>query len=175
MIQLLSFVHTVPVFSPGVATVWSLGPHRSDNGKHHIGSGYTVLNRRSPESVPGGFKNWNHRDSPGRTGLQNNAGLFHLRSSSGMNSISSVRPPRHTVAPPGLHRECTVANRSITGTDLGGAWITFCPKPVLVRSTAGNVWTHSNSFTFRPSLTRSTGYKLPGRTRAYTGTVWTRL
>jgi len=25
--------------------------------------------------------------------------------------------PRHTLAPPGLHRECNVANRSITGTD----------------------------------------------------------
>jgi len=37
-------VHTVPVFS-----------HPSDADKHRIESGYTVLNRRSPGSGPGGF------------------------------------------------------------------------------------------------------------------------
>jgi len=53
--------------------------------------------------------------------------------------------------------------------------ITFCPKPGLVRSTAGNVWTHLNSFTIRLGSPWSAGCKLPGRTRAYTVTVWTRL
>jgi len=53
--------------------------------------------------------------------------------------------------------------------------ISFCPKSGLVRSTAGNVWTHSNSFTTLPISPRSAGYKLPGRTGVYTGTAWTRL
>jgi len=79
--------------------------------------------------------------------------------------------PGRTVAPPGLHRECIVANRSITGTTV----ITVCPKLGLVRSTAENVWTHSNFFTIRPASLRSAGYKLPGSTGTYTGTVWTRL
>jgi len=79
--------------------------------------------------------------------------------------------PGHTVAPPDLHRECTVANRSITGTYRDN----LCAKPGLVRSTAGNIWTHSNYVPIRPGSPRPAGCKLPGRTGAYTGTVWTRL
>jgi len=46
--------------------------------------------------------------------------------------------PGHTVAPE-LHREYTVENRSITGTYRDQFMINLCPKPGLVRSTAGNI------------------------------------
>ena len=39
VIYITSLVHTVPVLSPGVASVWAPGPHRSDTGKHCIESG----------------------------------------------------------------------------------------------------------------------------------------
>ena len=52
------------------------GSHRSDAGKHRIESGYTVLNRRSPESGPGGFNLFNNLDSSVGTMLRNNAGLY---------------------------------------------------------------------------------------------------
>ena len=53
ILNTLSLVHTVPVFSPGGATMWPRepGPHRSDAGKHRIESGYTFLNRNSPGST----------------------------------------------------------------------------------------------------------------------------
>jgi len=44
------------------------GPHRSDADEHRIDPGYTVLNRRSPGSGPGGFNIFKttgaHRDAP---------------------------------------------------------------------------------------------------------------
>jgi len=46
-------------------------------------------------------------------------------------------------ATPGIHRRKTVALP-------GQTVINFWPKPGLVRSTAGNIWTHSNSFPVRP-------------------------
>jgi len=52
------------------------GSHRSYAGEQRIELGYTVLNRRSPGIGPGGFIFLINRDSPGRTGLRNNAGLF---------------------------------------------------------------------------------------------------
>ena len=45
------------------------GPHRSDAGKHHIESGYTVLNRRSPGCGPGGFKTFKTRAGRNRVML----------------------------------------------------------------------------------------------------------
>ena len=39
VIYITSLVHTVPVLSPGVASVWAPGPHRSDTDKHCIESG----------------------------------------------------------------------------------------------------------------------------------------
>jgi len=88
----LSLVHTVPVFSPGGATVWTPGPA----GKHRIESGYTVLNRRSPGCGPDGLKNKTtgaHRDA-----IQHRLIPVHRRSSSGMNRFSTVRPAGDTVA-----------------------------------------------------------------------------
>jgi len=95
--KVLSLVRTVPDFSPGVATVWIPEPHRSGAGKHRIESGYTVFNRCSLASGPGRFiflkttvTHWaakQHRLIPG-----------HHRSSSGINRISTVRPPGKPVA-----------------------------------------------------------------------------
>jgi len=94
----------------------------------------------------------------------------------------TVALPAWTVSSPYDHRDTPWRLRGYTGNvpsqtvaSPGQTVITFCPKPVLVRSAAGNVWAHSNSFTLRPGSSRSTGYNLPGRTRAYTWTVWTRL
>jgi len=76
------------------------GPHRSDAGKHRIESGYTVLNRRSPGSDPGGFNIFKtagaHQDAPGCETTPVSPG--HHRTSSGMNRISTVKPPGDTVA-----------------------------------------------------------------------------
>jgi len=72
--------------------------------------------------------------------------------------------PGHTVAPP----DQTVALP-------GHTVINVCPTPGLVRSTAGNLWTHSNSVPICHGSPRPAGCKLPGRSGAYTGTVWTRL
>jgi len=97
----------------------------------------------------------------------------------------------HTVATPipgaepwciGTHQDTPQRLLSYTGNAPsqtvalpGQTVINCCPKPGLVRSTAGNIWMHSNSFPIRPGSPRSAGCKLPGRTGAYTGTVWTRL
>jgi len=95
---------TVSRFSVPVALRWGHrgppGPHRSDAGKHRIESGYTVLNRRSPRSGPGGF---NFFKQPGLTGTHRGAkqrwlSPGHHRSSFSMNRISTVRPPGDTVA-----------------------------------------------------------------------------
>ena len=43
--------------------------------------------------------------------------------------------PGHTVVPPELDKECTVA----TVASPGQTMINFCPKPGVVRSTAGNI------------------------------------
>jgi len=75
----------------------------------------------------------------------------------GQNRGVSERTGTHRSAPgitPGMHRRKP-----------GHTVINFCPKPGLVRSTAGNIWTHSNSVPFRPGSPRSVGCKLPGRTR----------
>ena len=76
----------------------------------------------------------------------------------------------------GTHRDTPKRLRGYTGNpppqtvaSPGQTVITSCPKSGLVRSTDGNVWAHSNSFTIRPGSTRSAGYKLTGRTGAYTG------
>jgi len=67
--KVLSLVHAVPDFSPGVATVWTPGPTGttpySGAGKHRFKSGYTVLNQCSPGSGPGGFNFLINRDLPG--------------------------------------------------------------------------------------------------------------
>jgi len=68
--------------------------------------------------------------------------------------------PGHTVAPPRLHRECTVANRSITGTDLdhvlpqNGSNSSHCRGCI-------------NALEFLHDLSRCAlvRYKMPGRTR----------
>jgi len=80
------------------------------------------------------------------------------------------------------HRDPPLRLRSYTGNAPsqtvalpGQTVIIWCPKPGLVRSTAGNIWTQSNSSPIRPGSPRSAGCKLPERTGAYTGTVWTRL
>ena len=76
------------------------GPHRSDASKHSIESGYTVLNRRLTGSGPGDFI---FLKQPGLTGTQRGAkqrrlSPGHHLSSSGMNRISTVKPPGDTVA-----------------------------------------------------------------------------
>jgi len=76
------------------------GPHRSDAGKSHIQSGYTMLNRRSPGRGPGGFK---FLKQPGltethRVAKQRRLSPGHQRSSSGMNRISTVRTPGDNLA-----------------------------------------------------------------------------
>ena len=72
-------------------------PRRSDAAEHRIKSGYTVLNRRSPGCGPVGFKffktSGTHRAEKQRRLIPR-----HQRSSSGMNRISTVRPPGETVA-----------------------------------------------------------------------------
>jgi len=75
------------------------GPQRCDAGKHRIESGYTVLNRHSPGSGHGGFIFLDIRDAPG---CEITPG--HHRSSSGMNRISTVRPPGDTAA--NRHKLC---------------------------------------------------------------------
>ena len=68
--------------------------------------------------------------------------------------------PRHHVAPPGLPGSVpsqTVAYPGQTVT-------TLCPKPGLVCSTAGNVGTHSSSFTVRPGSPATNCRGTPGRT-----------
>ena len=100
----------------------------------------------------------------------------------------AVLLPGLAVLTPGLCRRCPEQSRGVsgrTGTHRSASWatpgmnrgklgqtvITFCPKPGLVCSAAGNVWTHSKSSIIRPGSPRSAGYKLPGRTGAYTGRV----
>jgi len=77
-----------------------LWPHHSDAGKHRIKSGYTVLNRRSPGSGPGGFIFFKQLGFTGTHRAAKQRRLFpgHHRSSSGLNRIFTVRPPGETVA-----------------------------------------------------------------------------
>ena len=86
-----------PGFSPAVATVGTPGQHRSDTCKHRIVKGYTVLNWRSPGSGPGGF-NFFKTTGTHRAAKQRRLVLGHHCSSSGINLISTVRPPGETVA-----------------------------------------------------------------------------
>jgi len=96
-------------------------------------------------------------------------------------SVAYRDAPGHTVAPPRLYREWTVASASWkfvaggpgrTGANRDRPWWLLAS----VRSIAGNMWTHSNAITkSRPGSPRSAGYKLPGRTGAYTRTVWNRF
>jgi len=72
----------------------SPGPQCSDAGKHRIESGYTVLNRGSPGSGPGGFT---FLKQPGLSGIHRAAKQRrlipgHHRSSSDMKRISTVSP-----------------------------------------------------------------------------------
>jgi len=97
----LSLFHTVPVFSPGGATVWTPGPTGAHRDHTVATPASTALNRDTPcwtgvhrEVVPvvSNFlkqpkKNKKRRPIPG-----------HHRSSSGINRISTVRPPGDTVA-----------------------------------------------------------------------------
>jgi len=77
------------------------GPHRSDTSKHRIELGYTVLNRHS-EVVPvvSFFFTGTHRGAKQRRFFPR-----HHRSSSGLNRISTVRPPGDTVA--NRHEMCS--------------------------------------------------------------------
>jgi len=73
------------------------GPHRSDAGKHRIESVYTVK-----PVFTGKWSRW-FQKQPGLTGTHRGAkqrrlSPWHHRSSSGMNRISTVRPPGDTVA-----------------------------------------------------------------------------
>ena len=105
---------------------------------------------------------------------------------------SAVLLPWLAVVTPGLCRRFPGQNRGVSGRKgthrsytrnapsqtvaLPGQTVKmFFHKPGLVRSTAGNIWTQSNSFPIRPGSPRSAGCKLPGRTGVYTGTMWTRL
>jgi len=105
--KVLSLVHTVPDFSPGVATVWTPGPTGT---KQRIESGYIMLNRCSPGSGPGGFiflTTVTHRDAKQRRLIPGH----HCRSS-GTNRISTVRPPGKTVA--NRHELCLRWPRCVT-------------------------------------------------------------
>jgi len=85
-------------------------PHRSNAGKHRIESGWTVLNRRLPESGPGVvfFKSGTHRGAK-----QNRLFPGHHRSSYGMIRFSTVRPAGETVVKPACLRWLPVWSQCI--------------------------------------------------------------
>jgi len=80
-------------------------------GKHRFKSGYTVLNQCSPGSGPGGFiffkTTVTHRAAKQRRLIPG-----HRRSSSGINRISTVRPPGKTIV--NRHELCPRWPRCVT-------------------------------------------------------------
>ena len=80
-----------------------------------------------------------------------------------MPPMSGAKPWLIRTHHTGLQQECTVTNRCITGTDRDK----LCPKLVLVRSIAGNIWTHLNPWRIapvRPCLPATNCGDAPGRT-----------
>jgi len=92
------------------------GPHRSDAVKHRIESGYTVFNRPSPGSGPGGF-NFFKTTRTHRGAKQYQLSPGHHLSSSGMNHISTVRPPGDTIT--NRHEACP-------HWSYGDSWLSLC-------------------------------------------------